>query len=139
MVFALLANSITDWDTFERIFRSKYVVQKTHAALMKGLCALKKERKEKVYSFTQRFATYLKNFFATDRPLDKVMSEYYTSSLGLDLAMFSKMKVKPTLSETYEQAERVEAERESIEDYPEKSGEICFGKKALLFTNPKEE
>ena len=27
--FALPANSITDWDTFERIFRSKYVVQKT--------------------------------------------------------------------------------------------------------------
>ena len=45
--FALPANSITDWDTFERIFRSKYASQKTHAALMKGLCALKKERKEK--------------------------------------------------------------------------------------------
>ena len=59
MVFAFPANSITDWDTFERMFRSKYAVQKTHAALMKGLCALKKERKEKVHSFTQRFATYL--------------------------------------------------------------------------------
>ena len=40
--FSLLANSIIDWDTFERIFKSKYVVQKTHASLMKGLCALKK-------------------------------------------------------------------------------------------------
>ena len=57
--FALPANSITDWDTFERIFNSKYAVQKTHAVLMKGLCALKKERKEKVHSFTQRFAAYL--------------------------------------------------------------------------------
>ena len=46
--FALPANSITDWDTFERIFRSKYAVQKTHAALMKGICALNKERKEKL-------------------------------------------------------------------------------------------
>ena len=45
--FALPANSTIDWDTFERIFRSKYVVQKNHAALMKGLCTLKKERKEK--------------------------------------------------------------------------------------------
>ena len=44
--FALPANSITDWDTFERIFRSKYAVQKTHATLMKRLCALKKERKK---------------------------------------------------------------------------------------------
>ena len=40
--FALPANSITDWNTFERMFRSKYVVQKTHAALMKGLFSLKK-------------------------------------------------------------------------------------------------
>ena len=43
--FGLPANSIPYWDTFERIFRSKYAVQKTHAALMKGLCALKKEKK----------------------------------------------------------------------------------------------
>ena len=47
------------------------------------------------------------------------MIEYHTSALGPDLAMFDKMQVKPTLSETYEKAERVEAERESIEDYPE--------------------
>ena len=61
--FGFLANSIPDWDAFKRIFRSKYVTQKTHVALMKGLCALKKERKEKVHSFTQRFAVYLKNFY----------------------------------------------------------------------------
>ena len=50
--FSLPANSITDWDTFERIFRNKYATQKTHAALMKGLCTLKKEIKNKVHSFT---------------------------------------------------------------------------------------
>ena len=50
--FGFPANSIPDWDTFERIFRSKYATQKTHVALMKGLCTLKKERKEKVHSFT---------------------------------------------------------------------------------------
>ena len=33
--------------------------------------------------------------------------------------MFAKMKARPTLVETYEEAERVEAEKESIEDYPE--------------------
>ena len=43
--FSLPTNSIPDWDTFERIFRSKYAAQKTHAALMKGLCTLQKERK----------------------------------------------------------------------------------------------
>ena len=86
---------------------------------MKGLCALKKERKEKVHSFTQRFAAYLKSFSEADRPSDKVPIEYYTSALGPELAMFSKIKAKPTLAETYEEAEKVEAERESNEDYPE--------------------
>ena len=106
---------------------------------MKGLCSLKKERKEKVHIFTQRFAAYLKNFSKDDKPSDKVLIEYYTSALGHELAMFSKMKAKPTLAETYEEAERVEAEKESIEDYPEWSGEKNVGRKALLFTQPKEE
>ena len=55
---------------------------------MKGLCALKKERKEKVHSFTQRFTAYLKNFSETDKPSNKVLIEYYISALGPDLAMF---------------------------------------------------
>ena len=50
--FGLLANTIPDWDTFERIFRNKYAAQKTHANLMKVLCTLKKEINEKVHSFT---------------------------------------------------------------------------------------
>ena len=93
---------------------------------MKVLCALKKERKEKVHSFTQRFVAYIKNFSATDKPSDKVLIEYYTSALGPELAMFSRMSVKPTFSKTYEEAERVEAEKESIEDYLEQSGEKNF-------------
>ena len=44
--FGLPANSIPDWDTFERIFRSKYAAQKMHAALMKGLGALKKKERK---------------------------------------------------------------------------------------------
>ena len=72
-----------------------------------------------MHSFTQRFAAYLKKIFVADKPSDKVLIEYYNSALGPDLAMFTKMKSKPTLLETYEEAERVEAERESIEDYPE--------------------
>ena len=40
--FSLPTNSIIEWDTFESIFRSKYAVHKTHVALMKGLCTLKK-------------------------------------------------------------------------------------------------
>ena len=50
--------------------------------------------------------------------------------------MFAKMKAKPTL---YEEAERVEVKKESIDDYPKRSGEKNVGRKALLFTKPKEE
>ena len=106
---------------------------------MKGLCALKKERKEKVHNFTQRFAAYLKNFSEVDIPLDKVLIEYYTSALGPELAMFAKMKAKPTLSEICDEAKKVEVERESIEYYPEWPREKIVGRKALLFTKPKEE
>ena len=123
----------------KRFFRSKYATQKTHATLMKGLGALKKERKEKVHNFTQRFSAYLKNLYATDKPSDKVPIEYYTSALGPDLAMFVKSQAKPTLSETYEEAERVEAEKESIEDYLEQSGDKPSGKNALLLSKSKEE
>ena len=52
--------------------------------------------------------------------------------------MFAKAQVKPTLAETYEEAERVEAEKESIEDYPEQSREKTSRKRALLLSNPKE-
>ena len=82
--------------------------------------------------YTIRFSAYLKNFPATDKPFDKVLIEYYTSALGLDLAMFAKAQVKPTLAETYEEAERVEVEKESIEDYLEKSGEKNFQEKSLI-------
>ena len=68
-----------------------------------------------------------------------MLIEYYTSALGPDLAMFSRMSVKPTLSETYEESKRVEAKKESIEDYATQSEEKYFGKKPLLLTKPKDE
>ena len=69
---------------------------------MKGLIALKKEKKEKVHNFTQRFLAYLNNFSAANKPFEHALIEYYTSALGPDLAMFSKRSVRPTLVETYE-------------------------------------
>ena len=106
---------------------------------MKGLGLLRKEKNEKVRSFTQRFSIYLKNFSEADKPSDKVLIEYYTSALGPELAMFAKMKAKPTLVETYEEVERVEAERESVEDYPDLPGEKTTNRRALLLSKPKEE
>ena len=106
---------------------------------MKGLCLLRKEKNEKVHKFTQRFSIYLKNFSEADRPSDKVLIEYYTSSLGPELAMFSKMKAKPSLVETYEEAEKVEAERESVEYYPVLPGERTTNRRTLLLSKPKED
>ena len=40
--FSLPTNSIPNSDTFEKVFRSKYTNQKTHASLMKGLGLLRK-------------------------------------------------------------------------------------------------
>ena len=68
--FSLQENSITNWNTFERLFRNKYGIQKTHVALMKGLIALRKEKKERVHNFTYRFSSYLNNFDATDKPTE---------------------------------------------------------------------
>ena len=106
---------------------------------MKVLGLLRKEKDEKVHHFTQRFSTYLKNFSETERPSYKVLIEYYTSSLGLELAMFSKMKSMPTLVETYEEAERVEDEKESIEYYPKQMREKTIERRALLLSKSKEE
>ena len=74
---------------------------------MKGLNALKKEKKEKLHNFTQIFDVYLKKFNAANKPSEHALIEYYTSALGPDLAMFSKRSVRPTLVETYEEAKKV--------------------------------
>ena len=80
-----------------------------------------RERKEKVHDFTQIFVAYLNNFTAVNKPFENALIEYYTSALGPNLAMFAKRSVRPTLAETYEEAETVEADMESIETYPERS------------------
>ena len=53
--------------------------------------------------------------------------------------MFANMKAKPTLAETYEEVERVEFERESIDDYPEQLRENTIERRNLLMSKPKEE
>ena len=138
-ISVFLQTLFLDWDTFKRTFRSKYSAQNTHASLMKGLGLLRKEKNEKVHSFIQRFSTYLNNFSEVDRPSDKLLIEYFTSNLGPELAMFAKMKARPTLVETYEEAERVEAEKESIEDYPDLPEKKTTMKRALLLSKPKDE
>ena len=89
-----------------------------------------------MHKFTQRFVAYLNNFSVANKPSENALIEYY----GRDLAMFTKTLVRPTLVETYEEANKVEAEMESIEHYLVQSEENTFGnKKPLLLTKPKDE
>ena len=53
--------------------------------------------------------------------------------------MFAKMKVKPTLAETYEEAERVEAESESVEDYPDSLEDKTVAKRVSLLSKPRKD
>ena len=99
----------------------------------------KKEKDEKVHSFTQIFSIYLKSFSEANRPSDKVLIEYYTLALGPEFAMFAKMKSKPTLVETYEEAGRVEAEMESVEDYLDLPKEKTTMRRTLPLSKPKED
>ena len=45
--FGLQVNSITNWNTFERLFKNKFGCQRTTTTLMKELLALNMEKKEK--------------------------------------------------------------------------------------------
>ena len=93
-----------------------------------------------MHNFNQRFAVHLNNFDATIKPVENTLIEYYTSALNPEIAIFVKRSVKPTLVETYEEAEKVEGEMESIDKYPVLSEEKTFGnKKPLLLTKPKDE
>ena len=62
-----------------------------------------------MHNFTQSCASYLNNFTAADKPSENALIEYYTSALSPNLAMFAKRSVRPTVEETYEEAEKVEA------------------------------
>ena len=112
--FGLQANSITNWDTFERLFKGKFGSQRTTATLMKEFLDLRMDKKDKVQDFSQRFVSHLNNFSASIKLAKETLMEYYTSTLSPDIAMFVKMSVKPSLVETYEESKKVEDELESI-------------------------
>ena len=66
--------------------------------------------------------------------------QYYTSVLSLDIAMFVKRLVSPSLVETYEQSIKIEVEHESINKHSVELEIRTFGGKKLLWLiRPKEE
>ena len=96
--FGLPTNSITNWDTFERLFKGNFGIQRTTTTLMKELLALRMDKKEKVQDFSQSFAAHLNNFSATIKPIEETLMEYYTSTLSPYMAMFVKRSVIPSLA-----------------------------------------
>ena len=90
--------------------------------------------------FNQKFAAHLNNFNATANPTEETLIEYYTSTLSPNIAMFVKRAIKPSLVETYEEANKVEVELDSIEKHTSEPEVKTFsGKKPLLLTRTKEE
>ena len=74
------------------------------------------------------------------KPVENSLIEYCISTLGPEIAMFVKRSINPAIVETYEEAEKVEDEMESIDKYPAPSEEKTFGnRKPLLLTKPKDE
>ena len=71
--FSLQANSITDWNTFERVFESKFGIQRTIATLTKELLSLRIDKKEKVQDFNYRFNSHLINFSATTKTSEETL------------------------------------------------------------------
>ena len=56
------------------------------------------------------------------------------------MAMFSKRSVKATLAATYEEAEKIEDELESVNKYPlDPKSKTFSSKKPLLLTRSKDE
>ena len=47
-------------------------------------------------------------------PTEETLIEYYSSKLSVEIEMFVKRSMKPSLLETYEEAKKVEEELESI-------------------------
>ena len=95
--FGLPANSITNWDTFEILFKGKFGSQRTTATLMKELLSLRMEKKEKVQDFSQRVAAHLNNFSAAIKHVEETLMEYYNSTLSSDITIFVKRSLNPYL------------------------------------------
>ena len=75
---------------------------------MKELMSLRMEKKEKVQDFNQIFTNHLSNFSATNKPVEELLVEYYTTALSPQLDMFVKREAKLTLVENFEEAIKVE-------------------------------
>ena len=112
--FPLPTNSITNWDTFERLFKGNFCSQRTTSSLMKKLFSLRMDKKDKVWDFSERFSSHLNNFSAAIKPAEETLMEYYTSALFPDIAMFVRRSIKHSLVETYEEAKNFKDELESI-------------------------
>ena len=135
-----MANSIANWDTFERMFRSKFGNEKTVATLMKELLSMNMEKKEKAQYFNQMFTTILNSFSAAAKQGGDSLVEYYTTTLYPPITMFVKREFKPTLVENYEESKILEADLDSIARHTsELEIKATTSKRPLLLTKPKEE
>ena len=107
---------------------------------MKELLSLRMDKKDKVQYFIQRFTAHLNNLSVVIKPTEENLMEYFTSTLSLDITMFVKRSVKPSLIENYEESKKVKDELEIINKQTAEPDTKTFScKKPLFLTKPKEE
>ena len=90
------ANSIVNWDGFEKEFLGKFGNQKTIVTLMKEILSMRMEKKEKFQDFNQRFTTLLNNFNVATKLAEESLIEYYTTTLDPSITLFIKRYSKIT-------------------------------------------
>jgi hypothetical protein len=88
--FSLPAGSITDWDSFERLFMRKFGERKTMTSLHNELGAIRMDKRERVKDFNQIFLNVLIKFPHEVAPTQSLAIEYYTTALTPSIGMFVK-------------------------------------------------
>ena len=97
---------------------NKFGYDKTPTVLVLELSRICMETKKKVKDFNQRFLTLRNRIPATSRPAEDVTIEFYTSALPVSMAMFVRRAAKPTLTETFDEAIKVEKYMFAIKTNP---------------------
>jgi hypothetical protein len=106
--FSLTTGSITNCDTFERLFLKTFGDDKTPTTLVLNLSRLRMNPKGKIKYFNQRFMTFLNRIPEDSRPPINILLEFYTTTLPSSIVIFVKRATKTTLDETMQETLEVE-------------------------------
>lgn len=113
--FSLPSGSITDWDTCQEQFLTKYGDDRSLATLINDLSNLRIEHREPIKEFNARFNKLLNKIPTASKPSEQIRSEWYITALPANIAIFVDRVGKPTLVENMKEALDVEKRINSLE------------------------